>query len=433
MFLDQAVISVSGGNGGNGCVAWRREKYVPEGGPDGGDGGRGGNIVFLADPNTDTLSNFLSSKRFKAPNGDQGTGKNCNGHGGEDLVLRMPPGTIVLSVDESQPTESGKVLADLHEFGERVVIARGGRGGYGNTHFKSSTRQAPDFAELGEPGEELTVRLELKLVADVGIIGFPSVGKSSLISVVSSAKPKIAAYEFTTLVPNLGVVRVYDREFVLCDVPGIIEGASEGKGLGDRFLRHIERCGMLIHLLDINRPDIVEDYHVIRRELSAYSPALAAKPEVVVLNKIDLVNGDAQPFVDELQKAGIEVFACISSVTTQGTTELMQKLLPLVLEQKQHRTASKEDASSDDALPVLRPHLQSDQMSKYRIEERDDRIIITGKRIEQFTSMINFTNAGARQRFLDVVERIGLRKALEKAGFPEKKVFIGKLQVDEYL
>ena len=236
MFLDEATITAIGGNGGRGCVSWRREKYVPKGGPDGGNGGRGGNIYIIADENTDTLSDFASTKKFSAQKGRFGSGRNKNGKDGEDLFLKVPPGTTI--TDSSDNTE----VADLSTHGDQCLVASGGRGGFGNAHFKSSTRQRPDFAELGEPGEEREVQLELKLVADVGIIGFPSVGKSTLISVVSAAKPKIADYPFTTLVPNLGVVDVGERSFVVCDVPGLIEGDSEGKGLGDTFLKHIERC-----------------------------------------------------------------------------------------------------------------------------------------------------------------------------------------------
>ncbi len=433
MFLDQVTLIVAGGKGGDGCVAWRREKYVPKGGPDGGDGGRGGNVVLLADPNTDTLSRFMSQKRFAAKNGEKGHGKSCNGHGADDLILSVPPGTVVTLAEPNGRREKGAMIADLKEPGQRTIIAKGGRGGFGNAHFTSSTRQAPDFAELGEPGEELSVSLELKLVADIGIIGFPSVGKSSLIAAVSSARPKIADYEFTTLVPNLGVVRVYDREFVLCDVPGLIEGASEGKGLGDAFLKHIERCGILLHILDINRPDIVQDYRIIRRELEAYSPTLAKKKELVVLNKIDLVAGDASDFVTELKRSGIDVFAAISSATTAGTQELMQKLLPFVLEEKIQREASFSQERSEGTVPVLMPHKSSDLMGAYELHHEGDAIVVTGKRIEQFTQMTNFTNQGSLQRFCHVLERIGLIKALSRIRTKHEKVFIGKVRIDEQI
>ena len=276
MFLDEAEITVHGGNGGNGLVSWRKEKFISRGGPWGGDGGDGGNVIFRADSNTDTLSTFAQVKVFRAKNG--GIGGKCDKHGknGEDLVLKVPPGTVIY--------HDGSAVADLTNHGDEEIIAKGGRGGYGNAHFTSSVRQAPDFAERGEAGEEKSLNLELKLVADVGIIGYPSVGKSTLISVISASRPKIGDYPFTTITPNLGVVQVHDRRFVACDVPGLIDGASEGKGLGDTFLRHIERCAVLVHILDVNREDVVSDYKAIRSELTNYSPTLSEKKEVVILN-----------------------------------------------------------------------------------------------------------------------------------------------------
>ncbi len=432
MFLDEAVIEVTGGRGGNGCVAWRREKYVPNGGPNGGDGGDGGDTVVEANSNTDTLSDYASRKRFAAIAGEPGTSKNRAGHAGEDLVLFVPPGTIIM--DRNDP-QSPKLIADLTHPGDRIVVASGGRGGYGNTHFKTATRQAPDFAELGAPGEKRKISMELKLVADVGIIGYPSVGKSSLIASVSKARPKIAEYHFTTLVPNLGVVHAFGREFVLCDVPGLIEGASEGKGLGDKFLKHIERCGILIHLLDVSRDDIVADYRAIRNELKAYSSSLAKKKELVVLNKIDLVGGDADPWLDALKKAKIKVFAEISAAAHMGTDELMKKLMPLVLKEREKRQLTpiddEDDLSKD--LPVLKPHLLSSKMGAYRINRIDGAVRISGTRLEQFTSMTNFKNAGARQRFRDVVSRIGLLKAIERIVEADDEIYIGTIKVGEQL
>lgn len=431
MFLDEAIIDVTGGKGGNGCVAWRREKYVPNGGPYGGDGGNGGNVIVEANSNTDTLSDYASRKRFAADAGLPGTGKDCAGHAGAERILAVPPGTIIYDLSNAaEPL----LIADLMHPGERCVVAAGGRGGFGNTHFKTSTRQAPDFAELGEPGEKRNIKMELKLVADVGIIGYPSVGKSSLIAAVSKARPKIAEYHFTTLVPNLGVVQAFDREFVLCDVPGLIEGASEGKGLGDKFLKHIERCGILIHLLDVSRDDVVADYKAIRNELKAYSPTLTKKRELVVLNKIDLVGGDALPWLDALKKAKIKVFTSISAASHAGTKELMQKLLPAILEEREKRlTLPIEDEELKKVLPVLKPHLLSSKMGAYRINRREGEIHISGTRLEQFTQMTNFNNAGSRQRFRDVVSRIGLLKAIERIVEPEDKIFVGQTRVEEHL
>ena len=377
MFLDEATIKVIGGNGGKGCVSWRREKYVPYGGPNGGDGGNGGNVIVIADANSDTLSDYQSRKKFQAVNGEAGSGQNRHGRAGEDKYLLVPPGTVVMDITDD--AEKPVVIADLSHKGEQVVVARGGKGGFGNAHFKTATRQAPDFAELGEPGEERNLKLELKLVADIGIIGYPSVGKSSLIAAVSKARPKIADYPFTTLIPNLGVVRVSDREFVLCDVPGLIEGASEGKGLGDKFLKHIERCGVLIHLLDLSRDDIISDYRNIRKELKAYSPALE------------------------------------------------------VLKEKEMRQTPEADVNSPEELPVLRPHLLSKKMGAYKIEKTGEIVRVIGKRVEQFTKMTNFNQIGGRKRFMDVIERIGLKKALDREVKPSDRIFIGDQRIDEYL
>jgi GTP-binding protein len=448
MFLDEATIETRGGHGGRGCVSWRREKYIPMGGPDGGNGGRGGNVYIVADENTDTLSVFASRKKFEAAKGRFGSGKNCAGKDGEDLLLLVPPGT---EVNEIVTAHDGSVtkkhLADLISNGDRFLVARGGRGGFGNAHFKSSTRQAPDFAELGEPGESRLVKLELKLVADVGIIGYPSVGKSTLISVISAAKPKIADYPFTTLVPNLGVVHISKRNYIVCDVPGLIEGASEGKGLGDKFLRHIERCGVLLHVLDVSRclveggePDpslLIKDYQAIRKELEAYSPLLANKREIVILNKTDVVNYDVKDLVKALKKAKITVFMDISAATHHNIDTLMKKLLEIVLDERKNRVQEqvekKEEESS--AIPVLKPHLLSDQMGAYRIDrDPDGTIRVTGKRLEQFTVMTDYDNESGVRRFIDVIDRIGLLKTLRRM-LREKKasVYIGATKVDEYL
>lgn len=435
MFLDEANITVHGGRGGNGCVSWRREKYVPRGGPDGGDGGDGGSVYFEADNNTDTLSSFAERKVFSAESGENGGGKRQGGKNGEDRILRVPPGTMITDI------ASGEVLSDLAEAGSRLLCVRGGRGGYGNAHFTSSVRQAPDFAEQGEPGETRTLRLELKLVAEVGIIGIPSTGKSTLISVISHAKPKIADYPFTTLVPNLGVVTVggrpapslsRGRSFIVCDVPGLIEGASEGRGLGDKFLRHIERCGTIIHLLDISRDDRVADYKAIRNELEAYSPLLSTKRELVVFNKADLVGNDTALFEEELKKNGIAVFASISAATTFGIKEFLNKLLPIVLEERQKRLTT--TYHLQPTTSVIRPHLESDRADAFIIEEHPKGVFtVRGKRIEQIAKMTNFVHPSSVARFRDVVQRTGLQKALERAGARElSRVLIGDVDVSEY-
>lgn len=435
MFLDEAKIQISGGAGGNGCVGWRREKYVPKGGPDGGDGGRGGNVIVRADSNTDTLSDFRSKKRFAAENGKAGSGQNKHGRDGEDLILLVPPGTVI--------TQDTTQLADLREHGDEYIAAKGGRGGYGNAHFKSSTRQRPDFAEKGEPGETHQVLLELKLVADAGIIGYPSVGKSTLISVISSAKPKIADYPFTTLIPNLGVVDFHDRSFIVCDIPGLIEGASEGKGLGDTFLKHIERCGVLVHLLDVSRAledgtadpkKLINDYKAIRKELKAYSPALEKKREIVVLNKMDLISAEeVSELISALKKKKVNVVLAISAATVQGTQDLVKLLLPIVIEERQSRLDAEENTPKNVA--VLTPHLETNQMGSYKIEKKaDGTVVVKGKRLEQFVKMTNFDSEGAVQRFRDVLDKIGLKKALKRERESDTTpVFIGAVRVDEYL
>ncbi|UPA22031.1 GTPase ObgE [Candidatus Peribacteria bacterium] len=458
MFLDEAKIEVSGGDGGDGCVSWRREKYVPKGGPDGGNGGRGGNVVFVADSNTDTLSDFASRKRFEAEKGGFGRGAHKAGKAAEDLILAVPPGTTVSEVDPTDPTKR-ILIGDLRVVGDQLVAAAGGRGGFGNGHFLSSTRQRPDFAELGEPGEHRFMILELKLVADVGIIGYPSVGKSTLISVISAARPKIAAYPFTTLVPNLGVVTIGSssssqggRSFVVCDIPGLIEGASEGKGLGDKFLKHVERCGVLLHLLDIERAleegnkvnvqKLIDDYHAIRKELHAYSETLDTKRELVLLNKTDLIGGDTAAIEKELKKNGIDIYMSISSATKGNTDELVTKLLPLVLEEREKRAQLADDIAEEkaSALPILKPQEASIKMGAYRIEKKEDgHIYVTGKRLEQFTAMTNFDSAGAVERFRDVLDRIGFLRALkqhlkkENEEDADRHVYIGKVRVDEHL
>lgn len=447
MFLDEAIIDVSGGAGGRGCVSWRREKYIPRGGPDGGDGGRGGNVILVADENTDTLSDFASRKKFEADVGIYGGGNNRAGRDGEDLTLLVPPGTSITQLDP-ETREPIALIEDLKDHGDRFIIAYGGRGGFGNAHFVSSTRQRPDFAELGEPGEHRLVKLELKLVADAGIIGFPSVGKSTLISVISNARPKIAAYPFTTLIPNLGVVHAHERSYVVCDVPGLIEGASEGKGLGDKFLRHIERCGALLHVLDLSRAleeenkvnidKLVDDYTVIRRELEAYSPVLGKKRELIILNKVDLVGDQAEDVVKKLKKKGIDIFMTISAATKLRTKELTEKLLPIVLEEREKREKflEEEDAAAKSALPVLKPQQESTRMGAYRIEAKQDgTVIIRGKRLEQFAKMTNFEAPGGVNRFRDVIERIGLLKALKPYRKEEEDppIYIGGVRVDEYL
>ncbi|MBI1877979.1 MAG: GTPase ObgE, partial [Chloroflexi bacterium] len=318
MFFDEAKIYLKAGDGGDGVVAFRREKYVPRGGPAGGHGGKGGDVILEADPHLNTLIHFKKRSHFKAERGEHGSGKNMAGAAGEDCAIPVPLGTVARHV------ETGVLLADLVEPGQRVVVAHGGRGGRGNTSFKSSVNQAPKIAERGQPGEELWITLELKLIADVGIIGVPNAGKSTLLSVVSAARPKIADYPFTTLQPNLGVVELDHRDLVIADIPGLIEGAHAGAGLGHQFLRHVERSRLLVHLLNGAAPDPLADFYQINEELHLFSSKLAEKPQLVVLNKIDLPDAQAHwPVVQARAKElGLEALQ-ISAVTGQGVPALV--------------------------------------------------------------------------------------------------------------
>jgi GTPase len=323
MFVDEAVIHVKAGDGGAGCVSFRREKYIPKGGPDGGDGGDGGDVVFVADPNKNTLLDFSGKHHWRAPRGQAGMGKKMAGSDGEHLLIPVPPGTIIFDADHNLR------LADLDEPGKRVVIARGGKGGKGNWHFKTSINQAPRYAQPGIEGQERNLKLELKLIADVGLAGMPNAGKSTLLSVVSAARPKIAGYPFTTLEPQLGIVELTgDRRMVVADIPGLIEGARHGAGLGHAFLRHIERTRIIVHLLDLfpqDGSDPVENYRIIRGELEAFSPELANKREIIAANKMDLATDTAA--LDRLmaELPGEEIFP-ISGVSRQGVENLLETL-----------------------------------------------------------------------------------------------------------
>lgn len=339
-FIDEARVFLTAGNGGNGASSFRREKFIPRGGPDGGDGGRGGSIILECVKDLNTLIDFRFRQSFIAKSGIGGKGANKNGNSGQDLVLKVPVGTQVFS------EETGEMLFDLMNDGETVVVAKGGRGGLGNSNFKSSINRAPTFAQKGEEGQSIWVILKLKLLSDAGLLGMPNAGKSTFLAATTRAKPKIADYPFTTLRPQLGVVYVDGHEFVLADIPGLIQGASEGKGLGDRFLKHIERCGVLLHLIDGSAEDVVENYRVIREELAGYSPELLEKPEVVALNKIDLLDAaEVKKKITKLKtflkKQGVAKpqVSAISAATTEGTEEVLRALHQKILE---HRSKENE-------------------------------------------------------------------------------------------
>jgi GTPase len=336
MFIDQATIRVKAGDGGHGCVAFRREKFVPKGGPSGGDGGAGGSVWIVASRRLNTLYHLKFQQEWKAGRGQHGMGSNCSGQHGDDVTIELPVGSVV----RDKVTE--EILADLKEDGERVLVAKGGRGGWGNQHFATATRQAPRFAQDGNPGEERELFIELKLIADVGLIGLPNAGKSTLISVISAAKPKIADYPFTTLVPNLGVVSADDAQtFVVADIPGLIEGAHEGHGLGDQFLRHVERCSVLVHLVDLSaNEDPAADAEVIARELALYSELLANKPRIVCGSKLDsLVPGNSEKLRAYAEANGYDYHE-ISAVVGDGVRELVRKLARFVREHAEEPAAA---------------------------------------------------------------------------------------------
>ncbi|HPJ80573.1 MAG TPA: GTPase ObgE [Candidatus Portnoybacteria bacterium] len=417
MFCDELKIKVVAGDGGKGAVSFRKEKYVPKGGPDGGDGGGGGNIILRANTNLNTLSHLTNGKVYKAECGGAGRKKNMTGKTAEDYIIEVPVGTIISNADKSE------ILADLQKIGEQVQIAKGGKGGMGNAHFVSSVHQAPKFAEYGEPGEIREITLELKMVADVGLIGLPSVGKSTLISVISNAKPKIAEYHFTTLVPNLGVVNMYkfggnaNDSFVVADIPGLIEGASEGKGLGHQFLKHITRTKLLVHIIDPLFGDTEKNYKTINLELKKFSKELAKREQIVVLNKIDLLNEkDLEEKIKEIKKVSkkTKIFP-ISGATHEGLQPL---LFEMTKKLKKIKLKEKTSPSEKTEMHVLKPHLEKVRFEIEKIIKKKDHKIyrIVGKRIEQLIVMTDMSNIEGVERIYHYLEKLGIKKAIEKAG-----------------
>lgn len=407
MFYDYAKVHVKAGDGGNGIVAWRREKYVPMGGPAGGDGGDGGSIILEADNNLRTLIDFRYNTHYKADRGKHGQGSNMHGSDADDKVLRVPVGTVVRDADTQQ------ILADLTTPGQRVVVAKGGRGGRGNTHFVSSTHRAPTLAENGDAGEERWITLELKLLADVGLVGFPNVGKSTIISHVSAARPKIADYHFTTITPNLGMVKVDEgRSFVMADIPGLIEGAAEGAGLGHRFLRHTERTKVLVHVLDISGSegrDPLEDFKIVNQELERYNPALIKRPMVIAANKTDIM-GEID-YLARLKEElpDYEVFP-ISAATGEGLKPLVYRLAELV-EQVELEPA--------DVIPTEEVKITKvvEEEAKFTIERDETGVfVVSGPEIERHWRRTNFVNEDAVTRFLQIVEAMGVVTALREHG-----------------
>ncbi len=418
VFFDEAKIHVKAGDGGNGIVAFRREKFVPFGGPCGGNGGRGGHIFLVADAGLNTLIAFKRRQHFRAERGMHGGGKNKQGRNGQDLRIPVPVGTVV------RDAETGELLADLVADGQEVIVAHAGKGGRGNAVFATPTNQAPRFAEKGEPGEERWLRLELKLIADVGIVGLPNAGKSTLLSVVSAARPKIADYPFTTLTPNLGVVEIDNHTFVLADIPGLIEGAHAGAGLGHQFLRHIERTRLIIHLLDGASANPLVDFEVVNRELELYSPRLAAKPQIVVLNKLDLPEAQAAwPRVQAaMNRQGLPVLA-ISAVTGQGVPELLRRIVNLLAELPELEPFAVPSLRSglrlragvdEEPIPVLR---QADDANIFEIERAGPQFFrVHSPRLERLARITDWDNDEAVARFQRVSQAMGVDEALAKAG-----------------
>jgi len=415
-FFDEAIIHVRAGNGGNGCVSFRREKYVPFGGPNGGNGGAGGDVYIVADRHLNTLVQFKKRRHFRAESGAHGQGKDMQGKRGKDLFIRVPPGTVV------RDAKTGELLADLVQDGQKVLVAHGGRGGRGNAAFASSTNQAPRIAEKGEPGEARSLKLELKLIADVGIIGVPNAGKSTLLAAVSAARPKIADYPFTTLTPNLGVAVVDHQSLVLADIPGLIEGAHAGAGLGIKFLRHIERTRVLIHLLDGASADPVQDFEAINEELVLYSAKLAAKPQIVALNKMDLPQAQqVWPSVQAaMRERRLPVFA-ISAVTGQGTRELLYAVLKILEEMPEEPVAIAE-------AKVFRPAEEEDA---FEVVREGDNFRVRGRRVERAAAMTDWNNQEAVARFQRILKAIGVLEALRQAGCqPGDTVVIGDYELE---
>ena len=411
MFVDTAKIFVQAGRGGNGAVSFRRELYIEKGGPDGGDGGKGGDIIFRATKDLNTLLNFRYKPEIKAKNGENGSKRNKTGKSGEDLIVKVPVGTLV--------KRDGEVLADLKVDGEEAVIARGGDGGFGNAHFKSSVRQTPRVAELGEAGETFEADLELKLLADVGLVGFPNAGKSTFLSVVSNARPEIANYAFTTLTPNLGVAEIDGYNLLIADIPGLIEGASEGKGLGDAFLRHVERTSVLLHLIDIYEENPDEQYRIIREELKKYQPELLERPEIIALTKAEGMDAEMIDFqISKLHKvAGDSQIFAISSSAHQGLKEVLRALRKQVEDFRNSQSKIEVDEEEDENIAVI--SLSQDEINKawsVEFNEEENIFEVYGEKIEKFARRTNFMNMHGVNRLRDILRKMGIEHELRRMG-----------------
>ncbi len=417
MFIDKVQVNVQAGNGGNGFVSFRHEIYVDRGGPDGGDGGDGGDIIMQASWNQNTLANFRFQKAIKADDGVRGDKQRKHGRSGKDLIVQVPVGTIIFDQDQG-------VLADLSEDGQKSVIAYGGKGGFGNAHFVSSTRQAPRVAERGEQGDSFKATLELKMIADVGVVGLPNAGKSTLLSVISNARPEIADYPFTTLTPNLGVVDVDEGTSLLfADIPGLIEGASEGKGLGDDFLRHIERTKVLVHLIDIYNESVVEAYSTIQKELQQYKTDLTHRPQIVVLSQVEgLDEATITKKMKELKKVlpkNTPLFA-ISAKSKLGLNELLYSVKNEVKAERERILA---EEPVDDGVPVYR--IDPNQLP-WRIIQQKNGFVVRGRKIEKFAARTDYDNEEGVRRLRDIMKKMGIMRELERRGIEkDQKIEIG--------
>lgn len=406
MFIDYVRITAKSGDGGNGAITFRREKYVAAGGPDGGDGGKGGDVYFVVDPDSNTLINFRYNKKYKAQNGENGSGNNCYGKKGEDLYIKVPLGTVI------KDSQTGKVIADLSTPGQKELVMPGGRGGKGNSHFATATRQAPHFAQGGEKGIEKELILELKLLADVGLVGFPNVGKSTILSMVTSARPKIADYHFTTLEPNLGVVKTeYGDSFVIADIPGIIEGASSGVGLGLQFLRHIERTRLLLHVIDVSGSEgrnPVEDFKTINKELKKYSEKLASRKQIIVANKVDAMQDET--LYNELQKMAkkenIEIFK-VSAATGEGLKDLFKHVV------EELKKLPKEDIVEADEKVV---YTLKEEKQGFEIKKENGEFRVFGPDVDRLMARVNLADNESMYYFQKMLANLGINDALKNAG-----------------
>ena len=421
MFVDSAVVQVAAGRGGDGAVSFRHEIYVDKGGPDGGDGGRGGDVIFVADEGKNTLVDFRYKQDLRAENGQAGSKRKRHGKNGADIIVKVPVGTII--------SRDGVVIADLDAKGAQAVIARGGDGGFGNAHFKSSTRQTPRVAEVGENGEAFEARLELKLLADVGLVGFPNAGKSTFLSVVSNARPEIADYAFTTLTPNLGVADIDETSLLIADIPGLIEGASQGKGLGDAFLRHVERTAVLLHLIDVYNDDVAAAYRTIRSELEQYSPTLIDRPEVVALTKTEGMDAELLAMQREALQAVVRpetpIFT-ISAQAKQGLEDLLRELVRIVAEVRATKAQALAEQEADDELPTISLG-EREHDAAWRVRHEEGVYVVTGAKIEKFAARTDYGNIHSVVRLRDIMRKMGITHELLRAGAkPDDVVVFGE-------